>query len=175
MTPSIEIALPDLHQARSDCSLGDISPIKFVHRQHKQQKSAITAIALYHQPLPPPSEERRDASNTQKSDHQPRSGNHPPPYHHNHHPPPSVSLPQGGEIRYNGSVKREHNYHWRQDGYPGDRADHISNPFYVIRSCRRAFVGCSYLLSCLRETDLISVNVSQYGHFRHCRNPKVCC
>lgn len=45
----------------------------------------------------------------------------------------------------------------------------ISNPFYVIRSARRAFDGCKFLLPCLRGDDVCAVNVSHHGHINHYR------
>jgi hypothetical protein len=42
-----------------------------------------------------------------------------------------------------------------------------SNPLFVLRSIHRAFDGCSYKLSCLRDRDVCPVNISQYASIRH--------
>jgi hypothetical protein len=50
----------------------------------------------------------------------------------------------------------------------------ISNPFYVMRSARKAFEGCKYLLSCLREDDICPVNVATTNrHIHHYRGQEV--
>ena len=42
----------------------------------------------------------------------------------------------------------------------------VSNPFYVIRSARKMFESCKYLLPCLRGMDVCSVHISEFGHIR---------
>lgn len=58
----------------------------------------------------------------------------------------------------------EHHFH-TAEYTPGA----VSNPFYVIRSSRRAFENCKYRLTCLRHEDVncCAVNISYHGHIRH--------
>jgi hypothetical protein len=49
----------------------------------------------------------------------------------------------------------------------------VSNPFYVLRSVRQAFQGCKYLLPCLSEQDVCTVNITTVGHILHYRGTSV--
>lgn len=48
-----------------------------------------------------------------------------------------------------------------------------SNPFFVIRSSKKAFAGCKYQLPCLSGDDVCQVNVSEHGQIHHYRGPEV--
>lgn len=63
-------------------------------------------------------------------------------------------------------MRHEHDYHWRRHGHPGGGDEQFSNPFFVIRSCQRAFIGYAYLLPCLREHGIVTVNLNRFGHIQ---------
>ena len=43
----------------------------------------------------------------------------------------------------------------------------VSNPFFVLRCARQAFSNCTFLFSCLSNSDPCAVNVSENGSFQH--------
>lgn len=139
---NIDMGLPHLDQHESDCSLGDISPIKDVNRG-----PTATHFHLQGKELSLQSTQAADSSNQYRN-----LGI----YHH---------YPQNGHDVKEGDDYRYGNY--------GEGRPHISNPFFVIRSCQRAFEGCRFLLPCLREGTPVPVNLSQYGHIRHYQDPEV--
>jgi len=46
-----------------------------------------------------------------------------------------------------------------------------SNPFYVLRTAHRAFLGCSYLLPCLENREVIPIHLSAHSNFRLLQDP----
>lgn len=133
----------------------DVSPIKVANRPQPPVLTPAGAADTFHRSLA-------------------NSGQYPPRH-----------IPQMSQGRFTGPSSvaggiqsvpaRVHGgYHWRpHPGYPTHGGDNVSNPFYVIRSCQRAFAGCTYLLPCLRE-HMISVNLNRYGHIRrYDGNPEV--
>ena len=58
--------------------------------------------------------------------------------------------------------------------FPDSTAGPVSNPFYVLRSVKKAFEGCKYLLPCLDGQDLCPVNITTHGPIHHYRASTVC-
>lgn len=52
---------------------------------------------------------------------------------------------------------------------------HVSNPFFVLRMCRGVFSRCTYVLDCLQQADLCTVNINVHGSFRLHRNGNEVC
>ncbi|CAJ1968203.1 unnamed protein product [Cylindrotheca closterium] len=46
-----------------------------------------------------------------------------------------------------------------------------SNPFYVLRTAHRAFLGCSYLLPCLENREVIPIHLGAHSSFRLLQDP----
>lgn len=145
------VALPGLEHAGSDCSMLDMSPIKVA-------ASPAAPMDSYHQHLGVPysgpphhttqadslygrAGARGEVKTTQKAT-----------------PPPETEL--------RGPPGNGYDHHWRQRGYRRESDQQVSNPFYVIRSCQKAFESCTYLLPCLRNANVVSVNLNRYGHIR---------
>jgi hypothetical protein len=151
-TPGAEITVPALdhtHSESDDCSLVDVSPIK-VSRRTAEALPAHTTASPYlmstpgqYPPYPPRHVVQTNAS-------------HLPMTRGAHH--------AFGPIM--GLRRHEHAYHWRQHGYAGTVDERVSNPFFVIRSCHKVFAGYTYLLPCLREHSVVTVNLNRFGHIR---------
>jgi hypothetical protein len=157
LTPKMEIALPDLNHNEFNCALEDISPIKVVHR------AAVEAKVNADMPQNK-SEEYSPRSRSQAMKTYPVSQHFADPNRRQHNPRPPRGI----------NVTGDYSFQYGQDSiYQGQSQNHFSNPYYVIRCYRRAFASCAYLLPCLRENDLVSVNLSRYGHIRHCQDPEV--
>ena len=43
----------------------------------------------------------------------------------------------------------------------------VSNPIFVLRCAHKAFSNCTFLFSCVRESEPCAVNVSENGAFQH--------
>lgn len=63
---------------------------------------------------------------------------------------------------------------WRQDAGYFNPYGRRSNPFFVLRSSRKAFENVKYLLSCLRSSiEACTVNMSDHGSIRQYKEKKV--
>lgn len=55
---------------------------------------------------------------------------------------------------------------------PTSTTQHTSNPFYVLGSCRQAFEGCTFQLTCIYDSRPFPMNLSKSGSFQryqgHC-------
>jgi hypothetical protein len=58
------------------------------------------------------------------------------------------------------------------DGYSsyGHAVAPRSNPFFVLRSAHRVFVGCSYLLPCLENREICPISIGAHSSIRLCRD-----
>ena len=145
------IALPGLEHAGSDCSMLDMSPIKVA-------ASPAAPPDGYHQ-YPGVSYSGPPHHTTQAASLRRRAGAGDEPYTtQKANPPPETEL--------RGPPGNGYDYHWRQREYRRENDQQVSNPFYVIRSCQKAFESCTYLLPCLRDVNVVSVNLNRYGHIR---------
>ena len=159
-TPRIEIALPELGRSGSECSLVDVSPIKISHRTVPPPPPVGTSTYAHGVPNPD-HHPQRHMTQTTANGRTPMNGS---AMNSHQHQVANLVGPQS-----------EYDYHWRMHGYPTENEEHVSNPYYVIRSNHRSFAGCTYLLPCLRENDLISVNLNRFGHIRRYQSrPQVC-
>jgi hypothetical protein len=88
--------------------------------------------------------------------HAARSENH---HHYDAHPP------QPQILHY------EEPHH---DGYEYSSYGHAvaprSNPFFVLRSAHQVFVGCSYLLPCLKNREICPISIGAHSSIRLCRD-----
>lgn len=77
------------------------------------------------------------------------------------------------KLEYTYSDRNGHYDHegWKSSSNHLDVA--VSNPFFVIRSARKAFDACKYLLPCLRGEHLCQVNMASHGHIQHYQRPEV--
>ena len=145
------IALPALEHTGSDCSMLDMSPIKIAHR-HSPTTAPVASSFRQHPRMANLGPPRHI---TQATSHRGRAGVS-GESKISHHSAPRTSV--------GGPPSNEYDYRWRQHAYRRESEEQVSNPFFVIRSCQRAFAGCTYLLPCLRDTNVVSVNLNRYGH-----------
>lgn len=156
---AVDIALPDLHQDMADTRSTDdhdISPIKVrFNREHKARShgSEGDGYTNYHN------------SNYAGHYHRPNHDD----FGHFHgvdSGPPwtsgyPVSVPElSPSYAYP-------NYHTTSRDPSHAMTAAASNPFFVIRSARKAFENCTFRLPCLRRDEMCAVNVSDYGHIHH--------
>ena len=170
LTPKLDITLPDLEQDdTSECSIVDISPIKVVQRASATSKSSHEIVhersgdahLRYTSGTPLTLNQKHGTAQTQQPNYQRKNMQ----LQHQTH--------QHQTYPRNFNLKSNYGQSYSQFSYPMENQAPISNPYFVIRSSQRAFAGFNYLLPCIRDSDLVSVNVSQHGHIHHFQEPEV--
>jgi hypothetical protein len=64
---------------------------------------------------------------------------------------------------------------WRDNSNDQAHNNHRSNPFYVLRSARKAFENFQYLLPCLQSlnSEATAITMSDFGSIRQYKDKKV--
>eukprot|EP00980_Cylindrotheca_fusiformis_P004727 scaffold1004_cov105-Cylindrotheca_fusiformis.AAC.10 len=89
-------------------------------------------------------------------------------YHHSYHSDPRLPSPPPQYPQY----PQQHQQHQHYEAYSAYQhaAPPRSNPFYVLRSAYRGFVGCSYLLPCLENPEICPISLTSRSSVQLCHD-----